>query len=217
MPDPKVTRKKIKASIVIAILLGLIYAKNHIERDSFKEMGRAFSEVYEDRLVVNSYIFKISESLFEIQELVDHCDIDNDYSQAIAIIQRKEEEILEYISAFEQANLTDEEKLVIEDFKSIIEEDLRINSYDMLYSDSTGVNVDQVKLYDSRLSRAHADLDQLTEIQVAEGDKVTRKSKRLLNRSQIWAQFEVALLIVLILVLYFMVFRSSKRTKGIVS
>lgn len=203
--------------IAVAILLGLIYAKNLIERQSFKEMGRAFTEVYEDRLVVNGYIFTISESLFEIQELVDHCDIDNDYSQALQQIQIKEERILSIISEFEKANLTDEENLVLADFKSIIETDLRIGSYDLLYSDSLGVNVEQVKLYDARISKAHDDLDQLTKIQVAEGEKVTRQTKRLLNRSQIWAQFEVALLLVLILVLYLLVMRDSKYNKGIVS
>lgn len=217
MKDPIVKRKKLKAMLVVGILLALIYAKNLIERQSFKEMGRAFTEVYEDRLVVNGYIFTISESLFEIQELVDHCDIDNDYSQALDQIQIKEEKILSIISDFEQANLTEEEDIVLADFKNIIENDLRIGSYELLYSDSMGVNVEQVKLYDNRISKAHADLDQLTKIQVSEGERVMRQTKKLLNRSQIWAQFEVALLLILILVLYLLVIRDSKYNKGVVS
>ena len=217
MKDPIVKRKKLKAMLVVGILLALIYAKNLIERQSFKEMGRAFTEVYEDRLVVNGYIFTISESLFEIQELVDHCDIDNDYSQALNQIQIKEEKILSIISDFEQANLTEEEDIVLADFKNIIENDLRIGSYELLYSDSMGVNVEQVKLYDNRISKAHADLDQLTKIQVNEGERVMRQTKKLLNRSQIWAQFEVALLLILILVLYLLVIRDSKYNKGVVS
>jgi len=217
MQDPIVKKKKLKAMLVVGILLALIYSKNLIERQSFKEMGRAFSEVYEDRLVVNGYIFTISESLFEIQELVDHCDIDNDYSQAIEQIKIKEEKILSIIADFEQSNLTEEENLVLADFKSIIANDLSIGSYEMLYSDSTGVNVEQVKLYDARISKAHDDLDQLTKIQVSEGEKVTRQTKKLLNRSQIWAQFEVALLLILILVLYLLVIRDSKYNKGVVS
>ncbi|MHA7130327.1 MCP four helix bundle domain-containing protein [Algoriphagus namhaensis] len=217
MRDPRITRKKIKAFVVIALLLGLIYAKNLIERQSFKEMGRAFTEVYEDRLVVNAYIFTISESLFKIQELVDHCDIDNDYSQAIQQIKNEEDKILSIIMEFEQTKLTPEEDALLKDFKTIIENDLRIGSYDLLYSDTAGVNVQQVKLYDARISKAHADLDQLSKIQVAEGDKVTRQAKRLLNRSQIWSQFEVALLVILILVMYLLIFRDSKRTKGVIS
>ncbi|MFC3881977.1 MCP four helix bundle domain-containing protein [Algoriphagus namhaensis] len=217
MQDPSVKRKKLKAILVIAVLLGLIYAKNSLERESFKEMGRAFTEVYEDRLVVNSYIFSISENLFEIQELVDHCDIDSDYSQAVNQIKSKEDEILTIISDFEQTKLTEKEAELLADFKKIIENDLRITSYDLLYSDSLGVNVEQVKLYDARISRAHNDLDQLSKIQVSEGDRVTRQAKRLLNRSQIWSQFEVALLVILILVLYLLIFRDSKRNRGVVT
>ncbi|MDN3205844.1 MCP four helix bundle domain-containing protein [Algoriphagus sediminis] len=217
MSDPSVQRKKIKALVVIAILLGLIYAKNHIERQNFKEMGRAFNEVYEDRLVVNGYIFTISEGLFKIQELVDHCDIDNDYSEAIQEINSEEEKILAIIADFEQTKLTPEESVLLADFKSIIENDLRIENYELLFSDSAGVNVDQVKLYDSRISRAHDDLDKLSKIQVSEGEIVTRRSKKLLNRSQIWAQFEVALLLVLMVVMYLLVFRDSKRNKGVIS
>lgn len=217
MQNPSVKRKKFRAILVIAVLLGLIYAKNHIERQSFKEMGRAFTEVYEDRLVVNSYIFSISENLFEIQELVDHCDIDNDYSQVLQQIKLKEDQILAIISDFEETKLTDKESELLADFKQIIENDLRINSYDLLYSDSIGVNVEQVKRYDARISRAHTDLDELSKIQVSEGDKVTRQAKRLLNRSQIWSQFEVALLVILILVMYLLVFRDSKRNQGVVS
>lgn len=217
MKDPIVKRKKLKAMLVVGILLALIYAKNLIERQSFKEMGRAFTEVYEDRLVVKGYIFDISESLFEIQKLIDHCDLAYDYSEVIGEIQANEESILLKIEEFEKTKLTSEEAGFLQDFKGIIKNDLKIESYDLLFTDSSGVNSQQVRLYDQKISKARIDLEKLSEIQVVEGQKLTTKAKKLLNRSQIWAQFEVALLLILILVLYLLVIRDSKYNKGVVS
>ncbi|WP_246628874.1 MCP four helix bundle domain-containing protein [Algoriphagus marincola] len=212
-----IRRKKFQAFFIVSLLLLLIYAKNLIERQNFKEISSTFTEVYNDRLVVESYIFDISEGLFQIQKLVDHCDIDYDYSRVLDEIEQEENEILVIIEEFEKTNLTAEESQYLTDFKNIIVNDLSIKSYDLLYSDSSGVNIDQVKRYDAKISQARKDLDDLSAIQLDEGERLIKKAKRLINRSQIWAQFEVALLIILILVMFWLIFRKSKETKGVIS
>ncbi|TDK50398.1 hypothetical protein E1898_01275 [Algoriphagus formosus] len=210
-------RKKFQAFFIVSLLLLLIYAKNLIERQNFKEISSTFTEVYNDRLVVESYIFDISEGLFQIQKLVDHCDIDYDYSRVLDEIEQEENEILAIIEEFEKTKLTPDESQYLTDFKNIIVNDLSIKSYDLLYTDSSGVNIDQVKRYDAKISQARKDLDDLSAIQLDEGERLIKKAKRLINRSQIWAQFEVALLIILILVMFWLIFRKSKETKGVIS
>ncbi|MCR9084317.1 MAG: MCP four helix bundle domain-containing protein [Cyclobacteriaceae bacterium] len=212
-----IRRKKFQAFFIVSLLLLLIYAKNLIERQNFKEISSTFTEVYNDRLVVESYIFDISEGLFQIQKLVDHCDIDYDYSRVLDEIEQEENEILEIIEEFEKTKLTPDESQYLTDFKNIIVNDLSIKSYDLLYTDSSGVNIDQVKRYDAKISQARKDLDDLSAIQLDEGERLIKKAKRLINRSQIWAQFEVALLIILILVMFWLIFRKSKETKGVIS
>lgn len=213
MQDSVSKRKKVRALVIISFLLLLIYAKNLIERSSFKEISRAFSEVYDDRLVVKGYIFDISEKLFNIQELIDHCDLDYDYSNIIDEITTSENEILDIIAEFEKTKLTEQEAEYLSDFKEIIQNDLNIKSYELLYSDSSGVNIEQVKSYDEKISRARKDLEGLSDIQLSEGKKVMGKAKSLINRSQIWAQFEVALLLLILIVLYLLLFKnfSSKE------
>ncbi|WP_240686586.1 MCP four helix bundle domain-containing protein [Algoriphagus formosus] len=212
-----IRRKKFQAFFIVSLLLLLIYAKNLIERQNFKEISSTFTEVYNDRLVVESYIFDISEGLFQIQKLVDHCDIDYDYSRVLDEIEQEENEILAIIEEFEKTKLTPDESQYLTDFKNIIVNDLSIKSYDLLYTDSSGVNIDQVKRYDAKISQARKDLDDLSAIQLDEGERLIKKAKRLINRSQIWAQFEVALLIILILVMFWLIFRKSKETKGVIS
>lgn len=213
MQDSILKRRKIRALVIIGILLLLLYSKNLLERQSFRSISSTFTEVYNDRLVVEGYIFQISENLFQIQKLVDHCNIDYDYSKVINEIASNEESILTIISDFEATNLTEQEAGYLADFKKIIETDLNIKSYDLLYSDSSGVNGAQVKIYDEKISLARKDLDNLSKIQMEEGEKLISKAKKLINRSQIWAQFEVALLIILVIVMYLLLFRKSESNR----
>ena len=200
-------KRKITGFLIIGVLVVMLYGKNLLERQSFRSVSSTLSDVYEDRLLVESYIFKISEKLFTIQKLVDHCTINFDYSKAVLEISKEEQEILKLVSAFEATQLTEQEAPLLADFKRIIEKDLSIKSYQLLYNDSTGVNEVQVKVYDQKIARAQQDLEKLSSIQLEEGEKLVSKAKTLINRSQIWAQFEVALLLIFVLVIYIYIFK----------
>lgn len=209
-------RRKFRAFIIIGILLLMLYGKNLIERQSFRSISSTFTEVYNDRLVVEGYIFKISEKLFKIQKLVDHCDLDYDYSKVVNEISDHEKEILNLVGEFEATQLTPQEATYLNDFKKIIQTDLNIKSYNLLFTDSSGVNKEQVKIYDQKIGRAQQDLDNLSKIQLEEGEKLISKAKVLINRSQIWAQFEVALLIILVVVMFLLFFRKSEEQKDMI-
>jgi len=200
-------KRKITGFLIIGVLVVLLYGKNLLERQSFRTVSSTLSDVYKDRLLVESYIFQISEKLFTIQKLVDHCTINFDYSKAVLEISKEEQAILKLVSAFEATQLTEQEATLLADFKRIIEKDLSIKSYQLLYNDSTGVNEAQVKVYDQKIARAQQDLEKLSAIQLEEGGKLVSKAKTLINRSQIWAQFELALLLIFILVIYIYIFK----------
>lgn len=202
-------KRKITALIIIGFLMLLMYGKNLTERTAFKDISNTFTEVYNDRLVVEGYIFRISENLFRIQKLVDHCNINYDYSKVVNEIAEHEKSIMDIVVAFEKTNLTENEEQYLADFKTIIETDLQIKNYGSLYSDSSGVNLNQVQLYDQKISKAQQDLDNLSKIQLEEGEKLINKANIIINRSQIWSQFEVALLIILALALYLLLFRNK--------
>ncbi len=200
-------KRKISGFLVIGLLLVLLYGKNLLERQSFRAVSSTLSDVYEDRLLVESYIFQIAEKLFTIQKWVDHCTINYDYSKVVGEISKEEQAILKLVAAFEATQLTEQEALLLADFKRIIEKDLSIKSYQLLYNDSSGVNEEQVKVYDQKIARAQQDLVKLSSIQLEEGEKLVSKAKTLINRSQIWAQFELALLLILVLVIYVYIFK----------
>lgn len=209
MQNPAFRKRKISALIIIGTLMLLMYGKNLTERQAFKNISSTFAEVYNDRLVVEGYIFKISENLFKIQKLVDHCNINYDYSRVVTEIAQHEKNIISIVNDFEETNLTEQEAEYLTDFRAIIENDLQIKNYNLLYSDSSGVNKKQVQLYDQKISTAQQDLDNLSKIQMEEGEKLINKANIIINRSQIWSQFEVALLIILGIALYLLLFRKK--------
>jgi len=209
MQNTTFKKRKITTLVVIGLLMLLMYGSNIIERQAFRNISSTFKEVYNDRLVVERYIFSISDNLFIIQKLVDHCDISFDYSKVVNEIADREEDILRIVADFERTNLTDKEGQYLADFRAIIEDDLQVKNYSMLYSDSSGINLNQVQLYDQKISKAQQDLDNLSKIQLEEGEKLINKANIIINRSQIWSQFEVALLIILALALYLLLFRNK--------
>lgn len=206
-------KRKIQATVVIAILLLMIYGKNVTERNAFKSISKTFSEVYDDRLVVNDYIFDISERLFVIQKLIDHCQKSFEFPITVKKIQSQEEEIKTLIVQFEQTQLTEEEEHFLSEFKNTINNDLSIENYPIVNSDNSEINIDEVKKYNQKIDLARKDLNYLSRIQLSEGKKLVSRAKSQINRSQIWSQFEVALLIILMVVLYFVIFNGDPSPK----
>ncbi|MDX5478465.1 MCP four helix bundle domain-containing protein [Fontibacter flavus] len=216
MPKNKNQNRKLKAAIVLTILIAMIFGKNVLERKNFNELGDSFISFYEDRLMVESYIFSISEKLFRIKLLVNHCEFESDYSHVIDEIIGYEEDILKLVVDFENTKLTNVEAGFLNDFKGIIKDNLRISDYALLYSDESGINASKVKEYNSYIERAITDLEKLSQIQLDEGKILAMNSDKVVNRSKIWAQFEVAALVILLVIIYLLIYTSRNIRTGIV-
>ncbi|MFN3802111.1 MCP four helix bundle domain-containing protein [Belliella pelovolcani] len=208
MKTPKSLTNKLKAAIVLTFLLLVIFGKNILDRKNFNELEASFISVYEDRLVVESYIFSISENLFRIKLLVNHCWEESDYSHVLEEIEDYEEQILKTVETFERTNLTVAEEQFLTDFKEIVMNKLRINDYESLYSEEAGINTTQVHIYNEHIERAIKDLEKLSQIQIEEGRRLADNSEKVVNRSRIWAQFEIAALAMLLLIIYLLIYTS---------
>lgn len=202
-------QKKLKVAIILTVLIVMIFGKNILERRNFTQLGNSFVSFYEDRLVVESYIFSISEKLFRIKLLVNHCQFESDYSHVIDEISTYENEILQLVKEFEDTKLTITEAGFLSDFKKIIQENLKIADYALLYSNDSGINVAKVTEYNSSIERALVDLEKLSLIQIEEGKKLAANSDKVVHRSKIWSQFEVAALVILIVIIYLLIYTSK--------
>ncbi|PSL02584.1 MCP four helix bundle domain-containing protein [Cecembia rubra] len=216
MSRTKLQNRKLKAALILTFLILMIFGKNVLERKNFNELGDSFISFYEDRLVVESYIFSISEKLFRIKLLVNHCEFESDYSHVIDEIIAYEEQILKLVSDFESTKLTTKEAGFLNDFKNIIQNNLRIAEYAQLYSEEEGVNKVNVQEYNKYIERAIGDLDKLSQIQLEEGKILAMNSDKVVNKSKIWSQFEVAALVILLVIIYLLIYTSRTIKEGIV-
>lgn len=211
MNKKKYQNRKVKVAIILTFLIVVIFGKNFFERKNFNELGDSFISFYEDRLVVESYIFSISEKLFRIKLLINHCEFESDYSNTVEEISNYEERILRLVKEFEKTKLTEVEESFLTDFKRIIMDNLRIADYKLIYSDSEGINETKVKEYNTYIERALRDLEKLSQIQIDEGKKLAMNSDKVVNRSKIWSQFELAALIILLGIIYFLIYSSRSK------
>lgn len=216
MSRTKLQNRKLKAALILTFLILLIFGKNVLERKNFNELGDSFISFYEDRLVVESYIFSISEKLFRIKLLVNHCEFESDYSHVVDEITAYEEQILQLVRDFENTKLTTKEEGFLKDFKNIIQSNLRIAEYAQLYSEEAGINKANVTEYNKYIERAIGDLNKLSQIQLEEGKILAMNSDRVVNRSKIWSQFEVAALVILLVIIYLLIYTSRTIKEGIV-
>lgn len=216
MNEKKSRDSKLKVAIILTFIIILIFGKNILERKNFNELGETFVSVYEDRLVVESYIFSISEKLFRIKLLVNHCELESDYSQVIDEISAYENEIMGIVSDFEKTKLIGNEADFLVDFKRIINENLRIVDYNLLYTNEEGINDEQVMGYNNSIERALTDLEKLSLIQIEEGKRLAKNSDIVVNRSRIWAQFEVAALVILLVVIYLLIYTTRSMRSNLI-
>jgi uncharacterized protein YneF (UPF0154 family) len=121
----------------------------------------------------------------------------------LAIYRRQ---ILEILEVFEKTNLTKDEAVHLNQFRLNIE-----NNFDFSEQPYEEAHLDT---FNRRFEEAFKDLRVLSEIQLYEGQKLTRESGKIIHRSEVWTQLEMAVLVILLVIIYLLIFSSkSLRTK----
>ncbi len=198
---------KLQAALVLTIIVFFVFAKNIADRRNITDLGRDFISFYDDRLVVESYIFEITEHLFLMKLSINQPDfkstlLDGDLnSHRIAI--------LDIIGDFENTNLTRDEASHLSQLKQKIHH-LGTYAHDAPDSNQQA----HAELFNKDFEAAFQDIKALSAIQLYEGGKLTKESGRIVERSGIWTQLEMAVMVILLVIIYLLIFSSrSIRSK----
>lgn len=194
---------KLQAALVLTIIVFFVFAKNIVDRRNITELGKDFVSFYDDRLVVESYIFEITEHLFLIKLSVNQPELESKMLGKDLEVHRTA--ISDIIEDFENTNLTTDEARHLSELKQKIHQ--------------LGSNADReegmdVAVFNRDFEEAFEDVKALSAIQLYEGGKLLEESERIVNRSGMWTQLEMAVLVILLVIIYLLIFSSrSIRSK----
>lgn len=195
---------KLQAALVLTVIVLVVFVKNIIDKQHITELGKDFVSFYEDRLVVESYIFEITEHFFLMKLAVNQPGLKSNLSEKNADFHRMA--ILDIIEDFEKTNLTEDEAIHLAQLKQKIKKILPLNAQTAAENDR---KQEQIGIFNEEFEEAFRNIKALSEIQLYEGEKLTKESGRTVNRSGLWTQLERAILVVLLVIIYLLIFSSQ--------
>jgi|SRR5690606_23515076 len=188
--------KKIGTALILSGVLVLVLVNNLRERSNSAELKTAFESIYQDRLMVESYILRLSEELHQIQELLG-----NPVAGQTEILRGKLAEIEQINLLYLNTQLTESEEEHFEHFEK------------MTWELDQALKEGETAIVHFKIEEALRDLRLLSEIQIAEGQSLLTQSQQLFKASSISSQFEICLVIILGLMVQGILFASKTLQK----
>jgi len=207
-----VISQKIKIALSLTIMIVMLLMTNFLSKRHFSKLQGSFTSVYEDRLLVEIHIYKITTFLNE-KDILLHEYFENRGRLEHTRFSSLNDSIEAHIMAYEKTVFTAEEAEVFKKFKrnltqlsaqehAILSQEISTENYDLLLN---------ANKYHAMLS---SNLSQLSNIQREEGQRLLNQSKQLMASNKVTLQFELVILIVIGLIVQALIFSSkSARPK----
>ena len=214
-------KNKLTAAILLFVILGITLLTNYLERKRFEELNQSMTSIYEDRLLVESYIFHLYKNLRDHQDFWQ-ADIEATEPQNIALIvsafQARRDSLMEnYAETYlteEEGELFDELTWTFVDMKRLETE--LLSAYGTNAEFYSQMNF---PIYNGKIHNAIQTLLALSEIQTTEGEILQKKSRKIALGSVTISYLEMSILVVIALIIQALVFSSytlmvGKRNMG---
>ena len=182
-------KNKLTASIVLLALCLLVLLSNYLDRLHTENVKNSISTMYEDRLIVEEYIFKMTQNIYQIREALSTATVENDE----IIVKKFTDNIKNTFDSFSKTRLTEKEKLTADELK------LQISELNKILLSSNKVSL---KYTDEILNT----LNQLSEIQLDESKLIMKQVEDQYASIKASSEFAFAIIIVILIVLQILVF-----------
>lgn len=182
-------KNKLTASIVLLALCLLVLLSNYLDRLHTENVKNSISTMYEDRLIVEEYIFKMTQNTYQIREALNTADVFKDD----VIVKKFIDNIKNTFDSFSKTKLTEKEKLTADALKLQISE------------------LNKILLSNNKVSLKYTDeilntLNKLSEIQLDESKLIMKQVEDQYASIKASSEFAFAIIIVILIVLQILVF-----------
>ncbi|WP_422354258.1 MCP four helix bundle domain-containing protein [Roseivirga pacifica] len=195
-------RQKMTAAGILAAVMGLVLINNLSERRNFQQLEDSIASIYQDRLLVESYIFKLYDNLQRHDELLDT----QASAQTIQEVKTLAAERNALIALYEETYITEEEAKHFDALKKSLSE-IEILDESTLANNKFSIQ----SALPTKSAITH--LSALSQIQTTEGASLMDRSERIIGGSISNSQLEMVLVICLAIIVQALVF-SSKSLKA---
>lgn len=186
-------KNKALASVSLLSLCLLVLFSNYIDRDHTENVKKSISTLYEDRLIAEDYILKMTSSLYQIKESIntDSTNINKNKNINELLLAVKETS-----KNYHTTKFTELEEVKSAELLQILKE-----------MEATQLNNIHLKL--ETADKALVLLQELSEIQLAESKQIMNRAEKLYLSGKTSSQFVFAVIVIILIVLQAIVITSS--------
>lgn len=187
-------RNKFAAAVILFVALGIIFMNNLYERNNSAKINASIATIYEDRLMVESYIYQYSDQLHRIIEMIDESENQNSISHKL---NPAFAEIRSLNAAYEKTKLTPAEKISFDEFSLLC---------DQMQDEVAAGNLMNGKIISRKALNI---LNTLSDIQISEAKLERSHAEKLFSSSSIFSNVEMVVLIVIAFMIQALIFASK--------
>ena len=188
-------KNKLTAAILLFGLIVVVCSNNLFERNNAEKINATITTIFDDRFMVESYIFQYSALIYQIKEILNHPN----YTavEKIELNKGPLKGILLLNDAYKKTKFTKEEVIYFDQFTDLCKK--------MSNHINVGQTVDGTKFSNEALNI----LANLSAIQISEAKIQLTQANKLFHFGSISSQFELAILIIIGLIIQALIFASK--------
>lgn len=195
------TEHRIRAGAALVIVFLLILATNMIDKHHFTEVKKSMTSIYEDRLMAKNYIYSISRQLTIKQNILQA----GNWEEAYDINKKANDSIRTLMDNYSGTKLTEPES---RHFTSLENRLNQLFQYEENFGKNESLN-EELHLMNSSenyYTVIFEHLDALSAIQIKEGKRQLIFSNQAIDSSNLIAQIEIGVLILIGVLLQLLIF-----------
>ncbi|WP_190300274.1 MCP four helix bundle domain-containing protein [Rufibacter hautae] len=203
-------KHKTKAALLLAVVMVLVLAKNTLDNKTVTKLGSSFATVYEDRLLVESYIYQLSGHLYQKKMLVDNSFYAGNDGKLASGLQENNKAIATLLTEFGKTELTHAEARYLAAFN---QNHQALQALENQYLQQVGGEAAQPakQKLDAKFQLATNYLNHLSRIQVAEGKRLNDSTKQMMAGSEVLTQLAFVLVISIGIMIQVLIFASKSK------
>lgn len=182
-------KNKLGASIVLLALCLLVLLSNYLDRLHTENVKNSISTMYEDRLIVEELILKMTRNIYQIREILNT----EDHEVKVNTFKKLTVDIKATYNIFIKTRLTKNEKITADELITQIQ-----GLEQSLFSTNNLPSIYTDKILSS--------LNKLSQIQLSESKLIMKQVEAQYATIKASSQFALAIIIIILLVLQVMVF-----------